>query len=159
LRHSLFQKENRQTAGKTRGLSTCALSVNIPMKEKRKFQRVAEALPIKLSGLDADVLTETKNISASGAYCSVDKPIPEMTKLNIVLLVPMKNGRIKNVRKINCKGIVVRRQVISDALPRPYNIGIYFSDIKERDRKALVSYITKTCQRIDIHRLASANLS
>jgi hypothetical protein len=129
------------------------------MKEKRRCQRVAEVLPIKLSGLDADVLTETKNISANGAYCSVDKPIPEMTKLEIVILIPVKGGRIKNIRKINCKGIVVRRKVISEDLPRPYNIGIYFCDIKERDRKALVSYISKTCQRIDIHTLSSADLS
>ncbi|MBD3246954.1 MAG: hypothetical protein GF333_08130 [Candidatus Omnitrophica bacterium] len=112
------------------------------MVERRKYPRVKKNLPLKISDDEYDILTETKNISGSGVYCSVNKPIPIMTKLNMVLLVPLKKNRNKgDVKKINCEGVVVRSEQMRDNGEHPYRVGIYFNDIKEKDRKALVSYI------------------
>ena len=109
--------------------------------EKRKYQRVDYNLPIKLSDSEFDIVTETKNISASGAYCSVDTEIPTMTKMRIILLIPLKRSTKKHVRRINCEGIVVRNQPVRSNGRHYYDIGIYFNDIKEKDRKAILSYI------------------
>ena len=111
------------------------------MKERRKSLRLDKNLSIKLSDTEFDVLTETKNISASGAYCPVSKPLALMTKLNVVLLVPLKTSRTKIIKKINCCGVVVRQEQVQDNGKYAYRVGIYFSDLKENDRKALSSYI------------------
>lgn len=111
------------------------------MKERRKYLRIEGVLPVKLSHPDIDILTETKNISVSGAYCSVDKPLEVMTKLDIVILLPFKKNKTKTVKKINCKGVVVRKEFVADNGKHAYHVGVFFSEIEERDKKTLLSYV------------------
>ena len=111
------------------------------MVERRQYPRVQKSLPLKLSDAEFDVLTETKNISGNGVYCAIDKSLPVMTKLAIVLLVPVKKNRQKGIRKITCQGVVVRKEYVKDDGKHSYHVGIYFNDIKEKDRKVLLSYI------------------
>ena len=112
--------------------------------ERRKYPRCNLNLPIKICDSNFDVVTETKNISGNGAYCVVNKEIPVMTKLNIVLLLPVKNDHKKGVKKINCKGVVVRSEYNKNNGQRSYNLGIYFNEIKESDRKQIISYTTNS---------------
>lgn len=111
------------------------------MKERRKYPRIEEHLPLKVSVSDFDLVTKTINVSASGAYCSVDRPIEPMTKLNMVVLVPVKKSNKRVVKKINCGGIVVRREHIDDNGRHAWRVGIFFNDINEKDRKILTSYV------------------
>jgi hypothetical protein len=111
------------------------------MKERRKHPRITQILPVKLCNFGFDIITETKNISATGTYCAVDRPIEPMTKLDMVLLVPFKKNRSKSIKKINCQGVVVRKDYVKDNGRHSYYVGIYFNEIKESDRKLLASYI------------------
>ncbi len=111
------------------------------MKEQRKSPRISKVLPIKFSKADFDILTETINISSSGAYCSISKPLDLMTKLNTILLITLIKNKTKTVKKINCSAIVVRLDHLNDNQKYPYRIGIYFNDLKEKDRKILKTYI------------------
>jgi hypothetical protein len=113
------------------------------MNDKRLYPRVEKSLSLKLSDIEFDIVTETKNISGSGVYCAVNKPLEPMTKLNIIILIPLKksDGRSKTVKKIHCQGVVVRKENMHDNGKLPYHVGIYFSDIKDQDRKNLVAYI------------------
>lgn len=111
------------------------------MQERRKSPRVNKTLPLKLSDNESDVLTETKNISASGAYCTINKPLEIMTKLNVIILVPLKKNKNKIIRKINCSGVVVRNVYTDDNSKYPYKVAIYFNDLKSQDKRILQSYI------------------
>lgn len=111
------------------------------MKERRKSPRINKALSIKLSDSESGILTETKNISATGAYCPVSKPLKLMTKLRLVLLVPIKKNRTKTIKKIECEGIVVRLETIEDKSKYPYRVGIFFNQVNDHDKKSLRSYI------------------
>jgi len=111
------------------------------MSEKRKFPRVTKILPIKLSNPDCDILTETKNISANGAYCSVSKNLPLMTKLEIVILLNLKKNKAKTIKKINCSGVVVRNESTNDKGKYPFRAAIYFTDLKAQDKKMLHTYV------------------
>ncbi len=111
------------------------------MKEKRQCPRVEKILPIKLSVSDFDVLTETNNISASGAYFPVDKPLELMSKLNVVLLIPLKRNRGKTIEKINCVGVIVRCEISAESTKHPYRAAMYFSDLSDRDRKILRTFV------------------
>ena len=111
------------------------------MKEKRKCPRVEKFLPIKLSISDFDILTETNNISASGAYFPVDRPLELMSKLNVVLLIPIKKNRGKTIEKISCTGIIVRCEIADENTKYPYQAAMYFSDLKDRDKKLLRIFV------------------
>jgi hypothetical protein len=116
------------------------------MIDKRKYPRIVEILALKLCGCESDIVTETKNISANGAYCSVNEPIEPMTKLDIILLVPL-NRKKKSMKKIFCKGIVVRKEYAQGNGRHTWNLGIYFNEIKENDRKVLTRYIDSVLNR------------
>jgi len=111
------------------------------MKEKRKCPRVEKILPIKLSISDFDILTETKNISGSGAYFPVNRPLELMSKLSVVLLVPIKKNRNKAIEKICCTGIVVRCEIAEENAKHHYRAAMYFNDLKEHDKKLLRIFV------------------
>ena len=111
------------------------------MNERRKCPRVEKILPIKLSVSEFDILTETNNVSASGAYFSLKKSLELMAKLNVVLLIPIKKNKTKVIEKISCTGIVVRCEIADIDAKHPYRAAMYFNNLKERDKKILHLYI------------------
>jgi len=106
--------------------------------ERRRAPRITRSLPIKLNKKDFDVITETKNISCIGAYCTVPKYIEPMTKLKIVLIIPKYPGSKSSTQTIECKGVVVRTEALEN---NNYNIAIFFNEIKERDKQKISSYV------------------
>ena len=109
--------------------------------EKRKYPRLNINFAVKLSEGNYDIVTETENISGNGAYCSVSKEIPLMTKLKIVMFVPLKKNGRRILKKIVCQGVVVRREEINNVGKYRHNIAIYFNEITESDRRIILSYI------------------
>ncbi|MDP2938892.1 MAG: PilZ domain-containing protein [Candidatus Omnitrophota bacterium] len=117
------------------------MSVNYDNNERRKYSRVIKSLPLKITGEDFDIVTETKNLSPSGAYCQVSKYLEPLTKLKIILLLPFKRKEKTITKKISCQGVVIR----TDNIPLKkdyYNIAIYFNDIQKKDLHKISDYIT-----------------
>lgn len=106
--------------------------------ERRRHLRVNKGLPVKIKGLNFDSVSETINISRSGAYCHVDKYIPPMTKLGILLLVSMQDKKKTAMKKIQCQGVVVRTEECQDG---GYNIAVFFSEISEPDAQKIAKYV------------------
>lgn len=101
--------------------------MNLPSgSDRRKQPRSEPARPFSLDlrTQDFDMVGEVRNLSPSGAYCRVDKPIAEMTRLMIVL--DLDSDQIK------CDGTVVRTE------PAPgkngYHIAIFFNKISKADQ-------------------------
>ncbi len=115
--------------------------------EKRRYPRVKQSLPIKLCDNEYDIVTETKNISGNGVYCAVNRKLPLMTKLKIILLIPLRKNNRKILRKITCNGIVVRQAYMKNNGKYSYDTGIYFNEIKESDRKVILSYIDTSLKK------------
>lgn len=114
------------------------------MKERRKYLRLDKNFSIKLkesTRKDFDITTETKNISANGAYCSVNQPIEPMTKMQLTLLLPIPGQKTKKIKRINCEGVVVRKEKNKEDKKFPYQVGIFFNNIDSLDRKFLQSYV------------------
>lgn len=112
------------------------------IKERRKYQRAKRQLPLKIADKTFDIITETVDISSAGIYCRVTRFLPLMSKTDVVLLVPAK-GNDRKMRKIRCKGVVVRSEpiILKDTEKAHYNIAIFFTDISKRDQKLLESYV------------------
>ena len=118
--------------------------------ERRRHPRIFKKLPLKLKINSFDLATETLNISSSGVYCQIDKYIEPMTKVNIVLLLPLK---LKNntavTKKVTCKGVVVRTE--KNPAGDKFNIAIFFSDVPEADAENINRYIETHLQPNPIH--------
>jgi len=108
-------------------------------KERRQSPRVDSSIPLKISCEDFDIVTESKNLSCSGAYCTVGHYLEPMTKLKIQILLPFKNKNKVIAKKVACQGVVVRTQAYPDN--KNFNVAIYFNDIHDKDRKAISRHI------------------
>ena len=111
-----------------------------PIQDRRKHPRLENNIPLKIRSDDFDLVTETKNLSCSGAYCRVSKYLEPMSKLKIHLLLPLKKANNKiATKKISCQGVIVR----SESVPgdQYFNIAIFFNDIQQKDVNTLNDYI------------------
>ena len=106
--------------------------------ERRRHPRFYHNLPLKISADEVDIVTETKNLSCSGAFCLVNRRLEPMTKLKIHLLLPMrKAGKIQN-RKISCMGVIIRCELVD---PDHFSAAIFFSDITPRDSQSISEFV------------------
>ncbi len=106
--------------------------------EKRIHPRVSKTLPIKIKHEDFDIVTETKNVSCTGAYCQVDRYVPPFTKVKTTILISDDKDKIKN---IHCKGVVVRVERIEDSFEPHYNIAIFFNDISKTNMSRMSRFV------------------
>ena len=108
--------------------------------DRRRAPRLAEQLPLTLAdGPDGiNVQTQTKNLSASGVYCTVNRFVRPMTKLKIGLELPT----TPHPARIYCEGVVVRIDPPHEqAGTLEYHIAIFFSDLTDRDRSLIARYV------------------
>lgn len=110
-----------------------------PRSERRRHVRLEQRIPLKISSDDGEIVTQTRNISCSGAYCQVNRYLDPMTKLKIHLLVPIRRKTKLDTQKITCNGVVVRTE--SNPSEGNYHIAIFFNDIQPKDSKSLQAYI------------------
>jgi hypothetical protein len=109
------------------------------MDERRKDPRLENNIPLKIRREGGDVVTQTMNISRSGAYCCVDQPIEPMTKLSVHLLLSFPKAGKTVTRKISCEGVVVRSEPAAEG--GKYNIAVFFNDINKRDAECITDYV------------------
>ena len=118
------------------------------MPEKRKYARIKdEGVSLKVKSSDIDIITKSLDISASGVYCKVEKEIPLMSRIKVILIVPkMKTDGAEEAQtvKIETDGVVVREHpVIVQGKIAHYDVAIFFDNISAKDRKVLLEYTQK----------------
>jgi len=113
------------------------------MAERRSAPRIEKALSITLKGDAFRLVTETKNVSTTGAYCQVSQPIPAFAKVAIALSVPVMGQERTAPQEIRCEGVVVRseRTVRENGNPEKFFIAIYFTRLNAHDRELLNQYV------------------
>lgn len=111
-------------------------------KERRKFPRIKdENIAVKLSGEGFNTISQSLDVSASGIYCKVDRHIPLMSRLRIVLSIPGKKASALS-KKLDTEGVVVREQAVKkDGKILYYDIAIFFNALTEKERNILMNYI------------------
>lgn len=117
--------------------------------DRRLAPRVEHRLPVRLTHEDGALSAITRDLSASGASCSLRRFIPLMTKLQIQLDLP---GRARPTR-IACQGVVVR---VEPPRPMPrssrYHLAIFFNDMAGVDRTRLARYVHEHLRAARPHR-------
>lgn len=108
-------------------------------QERREHPRSGGNIPVKICCGDSDTVTETKNVSRTGAYCQVNKYIEPMTKLKICLLLPFKRNDKIVTKKVCCYGVIVRIESVEGN--GCFNIAIYFNEIQSKDAEYISEYV------------------
>ncbi len=113
-------------------------------EERRKFPRVKdEGLSLKLRLDDFDSITHTMNISSSGVYCKLDKELPLMSRVRLILMIPdpAKEGTLKD---LEVDGVVVRQHPVTiDGVIKHYDVAIFFEDLSEKDKETIAVYVKR----------------
>lgn len=107
--------------------------------EKRRHFRVEYKIPVKISGGHGDILTETRNLSCSGAFCRIAQRFEPMTKLKVYLLLPLRRSDKIRPKKITCEGVVVRAQAVGGQ--DHWDTAIFFSDITPKDSRTINEFV------------------
>jgi hypothetical protein len=117
--------------------------------ERRRYQRTESTLPLKISKSGLDVISESRNISSSGVYCRVDRPIPLMCKVSVTLLLPARSSKKTCSEKVMCKGVVVRSEplIIKELDTACQNIAIFFTDIAKKDKDKIAQYVIQSFKK------------
>ncbi|MBI4844984.1 MAG: PilZ domain-containing protein [Candidatus Omnitrophica bacterium] len=110
--------------------------------ERRRSQRFATSMPLKISGEDFHLVADTKNLSSSGIYCLVERYIPVMTKVSITMFIPLIEKKVKMHKQVNCTAVVVRIEP-DDESPaiKSYAVGLFFTDLKDTERNIITKYL------------------
>lgn len=117
----------------------------MPGEERRKFPRIKdEGLTLELKLGDFDAITHTLNLSASGIYCKIDKEIPLMSRVNLILMMPDASGDDAMVKSLEVSGVVVRgHPVIINGETKHYDVAIFFDDLSSKNREIISNYISR----------------
>ena len=128
-------------------------------RERRRHPRLEHTVPVKMSGGDVDIVTETRDISASGASCRVSAYLAPMTKLKIHLRLPLPAGQAgvrgpgaspkAATKRIDCQGVVVRAEAVPEG--GYFHTAIFFSDIKPRDVETIARFIASKLPAAHAH--------
>jgi len=117
------------------------------VNERRKYPRVTNdkiSLKVKTDLFDATI-SQSLNISASGVYCKVDKEIPLLSRVKILLMLPLENeNKTIRITKVETDGVVVREHpVIEGGKLLHYDVAIFFDNLSSKDRETVKEYVER----------------
>ena len=108
------------------------------MRERRRNPRIAERVVMAITDAGTELTTESHNLSTAGVYCTLDRFLAPMSKVQLYFALP--NGR--RASKIRCTGVVVRVEpVIANASRGRFNVAIFFTELSDRHRAAITRFV------------------
>ena len=112
----------------------------IKQPERRRAPRAPERIAVALSEAGRVFQAETQNLSEAGAYCTLDRFLPPMSKLELHFELPAVIGHTR----VRCTGVVVRVEpVVKESNALCYNTAFYFTDISKRHRAAIARFVRR----------------
>lgn len=117
----------------------------MPFVERRKHPRIHEAVRCEVCVGSEVYSTCTKNLSCGGALCLLSGPVAPMTKLELVLDLPSVGGLGALPRQqVRCAGVVVRQDPLPLSQEPSFLTAIYFSDLKDADRRRIAEFVLRS---------------
>lgn len=104
--------------------------------ERRQWTRAKAEWPLTVVLDDGRHEARVRDISRAGICFFIDRPIAEMTALQIEFELPVKGG----MRRIAGTGAVVRCDRISVAVDH-YEVAVFLQEMSEPDRATIAEYV------------------
>ena len=112
-------------------------------KERRKHPRSARGFEHVEDRSEEGLINRIENISCSGVLCHMKRPVPEMTKMSIMLDLPEPSNC-----QIEAEGIVVRC-VAEDQRGERFRVAILYTKVSEDAQQAIREYVEHDLTRND----------
>jgi hypothetical protein len=115
--------------------------------ENRKKPRAAADMDMRFEHGGQPGFARIRDISASGVKCLTDRPLPLMTQVELVIVLPGPAGQ----REVVCRGAVVRSTPL--AVPETAKSGkhaagfetaIFFTQMRDADRTDVEEFVSST---------------
>jgi len=108
------------------------------IRERRKVPRVAERVVMAVTDAGTALTAESHNLSTSGVYCTLDRFLAPMSKVQLQFELP--NGA--RTAKVQCTGVVVRVEpVVASADRGRFNTAIFFTELSDRNRSTITQFV------------------
>ena len=104
--------------------------------ERRRWPRAVADLPITVAVAGSSTPARVRDVSRAGVCFYLDRPIPEMTMLDVVLELHTRAG----TKKIHGNGAVVRCARIAKGVDH-YEIAVFLHDMADSDRELMAAYV------------------
>jgi hypothetical protein len=122
-------------------------------KERRRATRADARLSMRVEGApsedaQAQILTETQNISSSGVYCHSPHYLAPLSKVALTIVLPGMPGKNGARRLLKCEGIVVRCMAADRPTTRGtsarggYQLACSFISLGDPTRRLLDDYVS-----------------
>lgn len=105
-------------------------------EERRRYPRSRRGMPLVQDEGGPGVLNHVDNISANGVLCHTVKPIPLMTRMRIVLELPVTEEPVR----IDADGIVVRCDPHEQGDDH-FKVAILFTRLTDEDHQAIRLFV------------------
>jgi len=114
------------------------MASRVRMRERRQVPRIAERVALAITDAGTELTTESHNLSTAGVYCTLDRFLAPMSKVQLQFELP--NGA--RISKVRCTGVVVRVEpVIANADRGRFNTAIFFTELSDRNRSTISRFV------------------
>jgi len=103
--------------------------------ERRRYQRSKRGFQIIGDETREGTLTHVDNISGNGVLCHTLRPIPLMTRMQVLLELPEPVNQ-----EVNVEGVVVRCEADAQR-DEEFKVAILFTKIDEDERDAIIRFV------------------
>jgi c-di-GMP-binding flagellar brake protein YcgR len=115
-------------------------------RERRQELRVDARLSMRVEGAhdgsQAQVVTESQNISASGVYCLSSHFLPPLSKVQLTIVLPKMPGMARPQELIKCEGIVVRCETAAGKRTDVrYQLACMFASLASGQRERIEEFV------------------
>lgn len=116
--------------------------------ERRETTRADARLSMRVEGssetdgAQAQLVTESQNISASGIYCLSDHYLAPLSKVALTIVLPRVPGSRGAKELIKCEGIVVRCEGPRKRGDQHYELACMFSGLEPEWRRRIDEFVT-----------------
>jgi len=116
--------------------------------ERRRRIRTDARLSMRVEGVPdngqpAQIVTETRNISASGVYCHASHFLAPLSKVALTIVLPPLPGARATNELLKCEAIVVRCDPTGQTRgERRFQLACMFTELSPRHRERLETFVT-----------------
>jgi hypothetical protein len=116
-------------------------------RERRQTTRVDARLSMRVEGAhdgsQAQIVTESQNVSASGIYCISSHFLSPLSKVQLTIVLPRIPGTSRARELVKCEGIVVRCDIMPGRRAEPrYELACMFGDLAAPLRERIEEFVT-----------------
>lgn len=117
-------------------------------RERRQSARVDAQVALQLSGAEEgfpveSLTTESINVGAEGVYCHVGHFIAPLTKLQVTMVLPLRDRKGQNKNEVvKTQAVVVRCQPAGSE-QGGYRIACFFTGLDSSTRGVLEEYVNQ----------------